>query len=273
MRVFMVRTPTIFSRTPAMDKKSVMYAAGALVIILVLALVVKPLVTGQPLNTGLPLATTAPTGSPVSPTPVITVPPATIPQGSPTQLPSTAVPTWDNMVLNIGFVNPSTYGISLDVPLPNGTRFNTTGVNTSMTSYAKISGKYSGTTQIITIPFPYWDLVYTVDPVPASEPGSVQVVSTSGTGISYSGVQGSYSGVIPQFSVQVVDAADPNRIVRTFSPPGGINQELWTATSDPRPWTEKFYEGQRSYYFIIKSTLLNSYTIDIRVPTQYIGRY
>ncbi len=42
-----------------MDKKSVMYAAGALVIILVLALVVKPLVTGQPLNTGIPLATTA----------------------------------------------------------------------------------------------------------------------------------------------------------------------------------------------------------------------
>ena len=47
-----------------MDKKSVMYTAGALVIILVLALVVKPMVTGQPLNTGLPVATTLQSPSP-----------------------------------------------------------------------------------------------------------------------------------------------------------------------------------------------------------------
>jgi len=167
--------------------------------------------------------------------------------------------------MTIGFVDPSTYGISLGDPLPNGTRFDPNPVNTSTTSYAKISGKYSGTTRIIPIPFPYWELVYTVDPVTATEPGSV----TEG---SHSGVQGSYSGVIPEFTVQVKDAADPNRNVRTFSPPGGINQDLWE-TNDPRPWTEKFYEGQKSYYFIITSKLLNSYSIDIRIPTKYIGAY
>jgi hypothetical protein len=254
-----------------MDKKSVMYAVGALVIILVIAVVVKPVVTGQPLNTGLPAATTPPATLTPQQSPIVTQP--TLPQVFPSAPLPTAVPTWDKNVIQIGFVDPSSYGISMNPTLPNGTRFNTTGPNTSTTSYAKITGKNSGTTQIIKIPFPYWELVYTVDPVAATEPGSVQVVSTNGTGVSHSGAYGSYSGVIPQFTVQVVDAADPNHFVRTFSPPGGINLGLWKNTSDPRPWTEKFYEGQRSYYFIIKSTLLNSYSINIRVPTQYIGSY
>ena len=246
-----------------MDKKSVMYTAGALVIILVLALVVKPMVTGQPLNTGLPVATTL-----QPPSPLITSPGGNrtpFPQPSPTAPPASVIPTWDRNVMTIGFVDPSTYGITPGDPLPNGTRFDPNPVNTSTTSYAKISGKYSGTTGIIKIPFPYWEIVYTVDPVTATEPGLA-------SGVSHSGVQGSYSGVIPEFTVLVTDAADPNRIVRTFSPPGGIDLDLWK-TNDPRRWTEKFYEGQRSYYFIITSKLLNSYSIDIRIPTKYIGAY
>jgi hypothetical protein len=240
-----------------------MYAAGALVIILVLALVVKPMVTGQPLNTGLPVATTPQPAAPLTPSPAGIVTPVLHPS-PPAPLPS-VMPTWDRNVMTVGFVDPLTYGITLGDPLPNGTRFDPNPVNTSTTSFAKISGKYSGTTQIIKIPFPYWELVYTVDPVAVTEPGSV-------SGGSHSGVKGSYSGVIPEFTVQVTDAADPNRIVRTFSPPGGINQNLWK-THDPRPWTEKFYEGQKSYYLIITSKLLNSYSIDIRIPTKYIGAY
>ena len=87
-----------------MDKKSVMYAAGALVIILVLALVVKPMVTGQPLNTGLPVATTPqPTPSLTTVTGTHTTP---VPQASPlTPLPS-VIPTWDRNVMTIGFVDP-----------------------------------------------------------------------------------------------------------------------------------------------------------------------
>ena len=41
-----------------MDKKAVMYAVGAMIIILIVALVIKPIATGQPLNLGLPGATT-----------------------------------------------------------------------------------------------------------------------------------------------------------------------------------------------------------------------
>jgi hypothetical protein len=96
-----------------------------------------------------------------------------------------------------------------------------------------------------------------------------------------------------------MDATDPNRIVRSISPPGGIDPDLWNgvaqqtpavtsttptkytevaatltpSTTDPRPWTEKFFEGQRGYYFIINSQYINSYTIKILIPTRYIGKY
>jgi hypothetical protein len=275
-----------------MDKKDVMYGIAAVVIILIMALVVKPVMTGQPVNTGIPVPVTTaalrlPTLSPVNtpyPTQVVTTP-------APTPAPS---PSWNNAVQTVGFVNSSRYGISLTQEIPNGTRFDNLPQNTSMTSFAKINGQNSGTTQVITIPFPYWELVYTVDPVAATKPSSVEATGTRGSGVSYSGVQGSYSGATPDFTIQVMDAEDPNRIVRTITPPGGIDINLWkgvkgsvnpastakagrlttssdTPVTDPRPWTEKFYEGQRSYYFIINAQLLNSYSIDIRIPTRYIG--
>ena len=54
--------------------------------------------------------------------------------------------------------------------------------------------------------------------------------------------------------------------------PGGLDSTLWTE-SDPRPWKERFYEGQRNYYFVINTQALSSYTIEIRVPAEYIGKY
>jgi len=282
-----------------MDKKDVMYGVAALVIILIIALVIKPVATGHPVNTGIPVPTTpAPTLTAITPfsTGVITPITPITPIPTPSQTP-TPTPTWDASVKNVEFVNSSVYGISPDASLPNGSRLDTIPLNNSMTSFAKISGKFSGTTQIIKIPFPSWQLVYTVDPVAEPALKTVQPASTSKSGVASSGVQGSYSGATPTFNIQVMDANDPNRIVRTISPPGGIDLNLWKGIkntvnpavtnvklgkattsadvpyNDPRPWTEKFYEGQRSYYFIIKSELLNSYSIDIQVPSKYIGQY
>jgi len=278
-----------------MDKKDVMYGIAAVAIILVMALVVKPIMTGQPVNTGIPVPVTTAvtrmqTVTPITPFPTQMGTPQI---STPTPTP---VPTWDKTVQNVGFVNSSTYGVSLTQAIPNGTRFDNLPLNTSMTSYAKINGQFSGTTQVIKIPFPYWEMVYTVDPVAETKPSSIAVAATKGSSIAAgSGVQGSYSSATPAFTIQVMDAEDPNRIVRTISPPGGIDINLWqgvkgsvnpastlrkgqqssnsadTPIVDPRPWTEKFYEGQRSYYFIINAQLLKSYSIDIRVPTRYIG--
>jgi hypothetical protein len=277
-----------------MDKKDVMYGAAAIIIILAMALVVKPMMTGQPVNIGIPTPTITSAVGNTTLAPVITIVPATVvTTKEPTPAPS---PTWNKSVVQtVGFVNSSTYGVSFTQEIPNGTRFDNLPLNTTMVSYAKINGKSSGTTQVIKIPFPYWEMVYTVDPVAETKPSSVAVAATKGSGIAAgSGVQGSYSSATPVFTIQVMDAEDPNRIVRTISPPGGIDINLWkgikntvnpastpkkgrettsadTPVTDPRPWTEKFYEGQRSYYFIINAQLLNSYSIDIRVPSRYIG--
>jgi hypothetical protein len=166
-----------------------------------------------------------------------------------------------------------------------------------MTTFASFSGKSSGTTQILKIPFPYWELWYSVDPMVEQKITTVTITPTRGQGVSASDIVGSYSALQPQFTLQVMDANDPNRIVRVITPPGGIDLNLWlgvaptTASSailrprpsydmvsttpniDPRPWKEKFFEGQRSYYFIINAQNLKSYKIDIRVPSKYIGQY
>lgn len=279
-----------------MDKKDTMYIVGALCIILIIALVLKPAITGKPVNTGIPVATTTPPLTIVK-TPVIVITPVTVKTPITTLPTPTPVPTWDASVKGVQFVDPSTYGVAFNQSLPQGTRIDTVLLNTNMTTYAKIVGKYSGTTQTINIPFPSWQLVYTLEPVPALQPTKIAVTQTKGEGFSYSGMQGSYSGVLPEFTIQVMDASDPNRIVRTISPPGGIDLNLWLGTKktvdpsttlaphqkatveagtkyvDPRPWTEKFYEGQRSYYFIIKAESIQSYSLDIKVPTQYIGKY
>lgn len=279
-----------------MEKQDVLYGLLALGIILVVALVIKPMATGQAIDIGLP--TTAP---PETPTPEIPQTPyiPITPPATPTTVPITAVPTptpqptWDPGMSSIGFVDPARYGVSLNQTLPGGTRFENVPLDTSLTSLATITGTYSGTSQTIYMPFPYWELWYSVEPS-GSLAGKDQTLSTStvtgpklsglkGSGSSHTVIEGSYSVTIPQFTVQVMDGDDPNRIVRTISPPGGIDKDLWTEKTvtsdddqevtipDPRPWKEKFFEGERNYFFIINAQSLDSYTIEFRVPTRYLG--
>ncbi|MFA4876923.1 MAG: hypothetical protein WC586_05885 [Methanoregula sp.] len=301
-----------------MDKKDIMFSVLALVILLIIAIVIKPIATGQPVNIGLP----------TSPTPVVTVPGSatgmanslansTVVPGlqspSLTQIPVTVptpVPTWDTRVKTVDFVDPSTYGVSLNQSFNTSTRIDSIPQTVNMTTYATFSGHLSGTTQIMNIPFPYWELWYSVDPLPEKINAKVAVTPGKGdygAGGSFSDISGSYTTVKPEFTLQVMDANDPNRIVRVITPPGGIDLNLWlgiapTAVSvpyenpnlgiggsilkpkvateyepktviDPRPWKEKFFEGQRNYYFIINSQNLKSYKIDIKIPTKYIGKF
>ena len=262
-----------------MDKKDILYFVGALGIILVLAIVIKPLATGQPVNTGISFPTTT-QEVPLQPVHVYT---ESTPLLTPlvTTTPPTPVPTWDSKSKTVDFVDPGTYGISMNTSLPGGTRINTTRVNKGTTSYATISGQYSATTQIMTIPFPYWEIWYSVDPAGPMGGKGQTLTSSTVTGSKESGsedgthtvIQGSFTISNPAFTLQVMDAEDPNRIVRTIAPPGGLDESLWTGTNDPRPWKEKFFEGARKYYFIIYAHALNSYNLDIRVPTAYIGEY
>jgi len=257
-----------------MDKKDIMYVVVALGIILVIAIVIKPLATGQPVNTGISFPTTTPAVTP-KPVHVYTeTPPTLIPIVTTT--PPTPVPTWDSKTKTVGFVGPAT---SVTESLPGGTRITSTSVNKATTSYAKISGQYSATTQVMNIPFPYWELWYTVEPAGSTGGKGLTLTSKTATGSKEQGstitvIQGSFSVTNPTFTIQVMDAEDPNRIVRSITPPGGLDKALWTGDAgDPRPWKEKFYEGGRKYYFIIYAHSLTSFSMDIRVPTEYIGKY
>jgi hypothetical protein len=97
------------------------------------------------------------------------------------------------------------------------------------------------------IPFPYWELHYTVDPL---------------VDISREDVM-----VFPRLNIQVMDADDSNRFVRVINP-DQLDTRTWSI-SDPRPWVEKFYEGNHNYYFIINARFISTYELAIMVPEHY----
>jgi hypothetical protein len=262
-----------------MQKEDIQWAVLGILILLVIAFVIKPMATGQPVNIGLPTPTPTPTPSPAI-TEVATI---GIQITATTEIPTatpTPVPTWNQQAQTVEFVDPSVYGLNLNQSIPNGTKITSSGAafrNDTLTTYATFSGQYSGTTQVLNIPFPYWELWYTADPwtTDIAQQGEVsgRYVITPTTGVVESGFSGSFSTAVPVLSIQVMDADDPNRIVRTITPPGGMNPIIWTGDDDPRPWKEKFYEGQKKYYFVVQSAILKSYSIEIKVPASYIGKY
>ncbi|MDG6256117.1 MAG: hypothetical protein QCH35_00805 [Methanomicrobiaceae archaeon] len=223
-----------------MEWRDIAPIALAVIIVLALSFGVKPLLSEGDTDIGSMIPffageeTPAPTATPIE---VLSRPPTP----APTRIP-TPTPVWDGSVHKVGFVNPATYHhdiegqgrISANIP------FSPPPSTSTMVTYATIKGKWSGTTEIITIPFPCWELHYTVEPM--TEPGSV----------------------FPGINIQVMDANDPNRFVRIINP-GILDSRLWKDT-DPRPWKEKFYEGQRNYYFIITTRFVQSYTVTIKVP-------
>jgi hypothetical protein len=265
-----------------MDKKDIAYIACACGIILIIALIIKPMATGQPLLSGI-AATTTEKPTILTPAVVSNISLAVKTTVIPTSIaPPSTMPTWNpNVVQTIGFVYPETYGVSFNSTGPSARRIPSSTPNTSMVKYATISGRYNGATQIVHVPFPSWTMSYTVEPV--TNPGgdfTVSAVQTHVTeGVDKTSFTGSYSSVFPSITIQVMDANDPNRIARIISPPGEINPDDWDVTidnvkiPDPRPWVETFYEGGRDYYFIINAHMIQSYTIDILVPQEYVGKY
>jgi hypothetical protein len=180
--------------------------------------------------------------------------PATTTQPIPTTLPVWTLQT-------VQFVDPRTYNVSLQsVQYRNLSQTQSPYRITDYTSLlaSPITGQYSGTTQVINIPFPYWELWYTVETASPDLSGQAESLS-------------SYSTVLPTFSIDVVDADNLSSIVRTITPPGSLDPSLWQK-DDPRPWKEKFLEGNDQYYFIIKANMLSSYSIDIKFPTSYLEK-
>jgi len=234
----------------AMEKQDILYFVVAIAIVAIMALVVKPVLSGEEIQMGLPsFGKEEPTATPTAVvTPFWTPDMSSVHTRQPTTVPTpTPTPVWDGTTKSISFVDPDTYRIDLVEPILNGTPRPNTTVNRTMTTYAKIDGRWSGTTEIVHIPYPYWELHYTAEPA----------VDTSNEDVF----------VFPRINIQVMDAEDPNRFVRICNP--DVLDMRTFAEHDPRPWVEKFYEGNRNYYFVINSRFVSSYSLEIKVPAKY----
>jgi hypothetical protein len=227
-----------------MEWRDVAPIALAVIIVLAISFVLKPMIAEGDTDLGqvIPFLGGEETATP-TPTPreVLSKPPT--PRPEPTATPTPApTPLWDGSVHEMEFVNPETYHHDLegDGHLSSNIPSSLPPSTYQMATYATIGGRWSGTTEIVNIPFPYWELHYTVEPM--TEPGYVY----------------------PTINIQVMDADDPNRFVRIINP-GILDPRLWE-DNDPRPWKEKFFEGEKNYYFIITTRFVESYTVTIKVP-------
>jgi hypothetical protein len=126
--------------------------------------------------------------------------------------------------------------------------------SSGLTTLISVSGQSGRTSDTFSVPTSYWELWYTADPLTTGGQDSVSAY-------------GSNSAVFPSLSIQVIDKTNSGHIVETVEPPGGLDKALWAKSGvDPRPWKQKFYEGNKEYYLVITTRHLNSYTIEARIP-------
>ncbi|MDD1663508.1 MAG: hypothetical protein LUQ60_07160 [Methanomicrobiales archaeon] len=221
-----------------MEKQDIIVVTISIIAVAILALVVAPVITGQPL---LPSPGATPEG-----TPTATVTPAvqrTVTPSSTRPVQTTPVPTpsptrpWDGSVKTVGFIGQPEGQATLQ---PNPPIPQQPVRDRVLVTYAEISGRWSGTTENLYIPTPYWVMEYTAEPM-ALPPDAY-----------------------PVLIIQVFDAENPNRVVIT-----PIKQTIYEEPPAD-PWTVKFFEGKRTYYFRVDTSFIKSYTITIKVPQEYL---
>lgn len=172
-------------------------------------------------------------------------------QSSPSNKPVSTATT----IQPAGSVIQATESTSTITPMPTPTPTPTSLFpdGSKLTTLITVTGLSGQTSDTFSVPGGYWELWYTADPL------------TSGGQDSVSG-SGSNSAVFPSLSIQVIDK-NSGRVVETVEPPGGLDKTMWVKSGiDPRPWKQKFYEGNKEYYLVITTKHIKSYAIEARVP-------
>jgi hypothetical protein len=116
----------------------------------------------------------------------------------------------------------------------------------AMAVFAVVKGSGSGTTEIIHIPYPYWELAYDAE---------------------------AYNTEFSLLNVQVMDATDPNRFVRIITKRDSdfITGNDFDPAVRKEAWKERFFEGGRDYWLVINTRSIKSYTLQILVPEHYVA--
>ena len=141
-----------------MQKQDLAVFIVAISIVFILAFVIKPMMDGESVipaqNSGtasLPSKIDIPKGSSENPyTPSVIM-----------ETNTTPTPVWDGTAQNVQFVDPSTYNIEWEGSLKDfgyAIPADSEPESNEMVLYATINGQWDATTQIINIPFPYWEI-------------------------------------------------------------------------------------------------------------------
>lgn len=222
-----------------MDKKDFAFFGAAIVIVIFVALVGKPLIMGEPISI---LPSSEPSVNPHAPLPIPDdlseiASPVTSKTPVPTPTP-TPTPVWDGAVKTVGYVDPSTYNIEVPEQISMHPQPTASRQNRELESYAVIQGEASGVTEIVNVPFEYWEMHVTFDPWTDSPINSY-------------------------LEFQIRDAEDRSDY-QVFN---SVNEAPCPSKDfgDKDTWVIKRY-GAGSYYFVINEQLLKSYTIKIMVP-------
>lgn len=213
-----------------MEKKDIIVILVALLIVFLMAVVVKPLITGEPVVflPELPRSEqqTEPFSTPDYPYQVTPTSYEVILTPEPTPVPEASKPVSTEGPRDVitPVPTPMTWQPDPDNPMPA----------IQMTNYAEIIGRYTGSTSMFRIPTPYWELHYNVTPIDSDA----------------------------AFSMDVREVFDgEEKTIRTITWRDG-------KISDPREL--RFFEGGKEYYIQISAHQLSMYRITIQIPLKYI---
>jgi|GEM_PF-812198 len=219
-----------------MERRDILAIVAALAVVLILALVVKPMLTHQAPNLGLP-ETPAPS-VPVEQGPaesgvVVTGPTEIVLTPEPTAVQASATPTeiepqktGSEIGKPLTSLTPVTWQPDADNPMPA----------VQMITYADIVGKYTGSTAPFRIPTPYWEIAYNITP----------------------------SGSMPVFMMDVIQkgvSGEPDKTIRSM---------VYRQGKEPDPKEGRFFEGGHEYSLNITADQLEKYRITISIPLKYL---
>ncbi|MBT8507312.1 hypothetical protein AZH53_02560 [Methanomicrobiaceae archaeon CYW5] len=219
-----------------MKKEDAVFFIIAVVVVLSMAIFVKPVLQGEAIFGGdgdadadEPLAIPADLSGLQEGTSSVTT---ASPPPTPTPV---QTPAWDGEPKPVKYVDPSTYNIEQETTISMRPQPVAYQSDRTMVPYAIISGDASGTTEILQIPSGYWELHLTFE---------------GWTGSPYE----SY------MAVQVRNADDRNDY-RVFS----TREMAPVIIDDDNVWVLENYEPG-NFYFILYEELVKSYTIRILIP-------
>ncbi|MDX8550964.1 hypothetical protein KHC33_09180 [Methanospirillum sp. J.3.6.1-F.2.7.3] len=213
-----------------MEKRDIIVILAAIIVVFIMAVVVKPVITGQPVIF-LPESPPVTESSdyeiyPETPYTIAPVDTEVVLTPEQTQIPEETQPisTATNVQAPTPTLTPMTWQPNPDDPMPA----------IQMTNYAEIIGKYTGSTSPFRIPTPYWELHYNVTPADMSA----------------------------SFSIDVIEKSEKEeKTIRTIS---------WRDGKEPDPREFRFFEGGKEYYISILANQLKEYRIIIQIPLKYI---